>query len=218
MSADESPVLVNEWQNGEPYKGTGRPCTRCGGGGCFRCLSTGEEPATREPPDEQTVALARMKAAGRLFYGMARLTGVHTFIELNGLISEYIKIFEEAHARGVPFDDALARHHAAYIGEKLSCIYGDALLRHRPLREAFVAELFGGRHRLIEDETQPATATCWTGAEVWCELCGGAVDPVRHLSPEDLARLAELQSDAKQYQVFRCRKCAQLVAAELPKL
>jgi hypothetical protein len=82
--------------------------------------------------DERTAALERMHDASRTFYVAAVQIGNHPFIEFTGLMNEYIKACEEAHAQGIDFSDCnthtgaslpLAKHMLLYINEKLECIF-----------------------------------------------------------------------------------------------
>src|SRR6478609_512560 len=88
-------------------------------------------------PQEREVMLARMHHASKAFYRAATAIGCHPFIEFTGLLNEYIKICERAHANGLDFTEAnihsgkaipMFEHEASYLGEKLGCIYGLSLL------------------------------------------------------------------------------------------
>lgn len=78
--------------------------------------------------------LRRMRGASDYFYSMAVRIGVHAFIEFTGLMNEFIKLCEEAHAAGIDFTMANVHggqhlpfqpHHITYVYEKLECIYGE---------------------------------------------------------------------------------------------
>lgn len=82
--------------------------------------------------NEREEALKKMKAASATFYHMATLIGVHPFIEFTGLMNEYIKACEQAHATGLDFSDCTAHsglhlplrpYEVDYINEKLECIF-----------------------------------------------------------------------------------------------
>lgn len=82
--------------------------------------------------------LDRMRHASSVFYALAAQAGCHGFLEFTGLMNEYIKVCEEAEARGAPWLHAnvhsgkhlqLEPYHVEYLREKLECIYGEALLR-----------------------------------------------------------------------------------------
>jgi hypothetical protein len=94
--------------------------------------------------EEREAMLRGMHAASEAFYFAAFKIGCHPFIEFTGLINEYIKICERAHAQGFDFNEATAHsgkalpietYEAAYLGEKLGCIYGPSLQDPRNLRE-----------------------------------------------------------------------------------
>ena len=86
--------------------------------------------------EERAEMITRMKLASNIFYGNAVKIGCHPFIEFAGLMNEYIKMCEQAHAQGLDFPNANAHSgialpmrsfEAAYIGEKLGCIFGPSL-------------------------------------------------------------------------------------------
>jgi hypothetical protein len=83
--------------------------------------------------DERVQALKAMSAASTEFYRQAVYCGVHAFIEFAGLMNEYIKMCEEAHARGIDFSTCnthgehelpAEQYHIDYLAEKLDCILG----------------------------------------------------------------------------------------------
>lgn len=93
-----------------------------------------------------------MQAASSRFYSSAVHTGNHAFIEFTGLMNEYIKLCQDALAAGEDFTTTsvhtgkalpMAAYHAAYLGEKIGCIYGTALAAPK-LRAAFEEKLYGG--------------------------------------------------------------------------
>ncbi len=74
--------------------------------------------------------LDRMRFAIDQFYAFAQIIGNHTFLEFAGLMSAYVTCCQEMHERGVDFmthNLEVEDHRAAYLGEKLHCIYGRAL-------------------------------------------------------------------------------------------
>lgn len=78
-----------------------------------------------------------MQAASGAFYRDAARIGCHPFIEFTGLMNEYIKLCEAAHAQGQDFTETsihgsgqplpMREHHRRYLKEKLECIYGHSL-------------------------------------------------------------------------------------------
>jgi hypothetical protein len=105
-----------------------------------------EEVYSKEERDE---AIRKMKAASEAFYRAAAATHCHPFIEFTGFMNEYIKLCEEAFAKGVDFMMAnthtgvalpIQSFHAAYIGEKMGCIYGPSFA-DPSLFQAFVSAL-----------------------------------------------------------------------------
>lgn len=99
---------------------------------------------TTYSPEEREAMLRGMHAVSDAFYRGATRIGCHPFIEFTGLLNEYIKICERAHAQGLDFTEANAHsgkalsvepYEAAYLGEKLGCIYGPSLQDPRNLRE-----------------------------------------------------------------------------------
>jgi len=75
-------------------------------------------------------ALQRMRFAIDQFYAFAQIIGNHTFLEFAGLMGAYVTSCQAMHERGVDFMThhlQIEDHRAGYLGEKLHCIYGDAL-------------------------------------------------------------------------------------------
>lgn len=82
--------------------------------------------------DERQTALVKMDSVSKDFYAAATQIGVHPFIEFCGLMREYIKACEAAHAKGIDFTECnahsgldlpMAPHMVAYVNEKLECIF-----------------------------------------------------------------------------------------------
>lgn len=90
--------------------------------------------------EERAKMLADMRRTSNFFYGAAIQIGCHAFIEFTGLMNEYIKVCEEAEARGEtewPIANVhtgthlrLKTHQVEYIREKLECIYGHEMFAH----------------------------------------------------------------------------------------
>lgn len=88
-------------------------------------------------PAELAEMITKMHAASDAFYRAAASTGCHPFIEFTGLMNEYIKLCEEALARGQDFTETsihgggnplpMQSYHRDYLNEKLECIYGTSL-------------------------------------------------------------------------------------------
>jgi len=101
--------------------------------------------------------LAKMEVVSSAFYGPAAMTGVHAFIEFCGLMKEFEVICHAACEAGIDFTQANTHTnvplpvmpcHAAYLAEKLNCIYGPALLADERVRRTFIDVLFGGAYVL----------------------------------------------------------------------
>jgi hypothetical protein len=102
--------------------------------------------------EELQEMIDKMKTASRLFYSLAQGTGVHQFIEFTGFMNEYIKICEQALAKGIDFTETSTHtgtplpmhdYEAAYIGEKFGCIFETAFNNDPALKEAFMSSAFG---------------------------------------------------------------------------
>jgi len=87
---------------------------------------------------ERDAMIRGMIGASNAFYAAAIRIGNHPFIEFAGLMNEYIKVATRAHAQGIDFTESsthsgiplpMQTYEAAYIGEKLGCIYGPSLSR-----------------------------------------------------------------------------------------
>jgi len=98
--------------------------------------------STYSPPEREQM-LAMMRETSNAFYKRARLIGCHPFIEFAGLMNEYIKVCRRAHEQGIDFTESSAHsgkpldfrsYEAAYLGEKLGCIYGPSLQAPENLR------------------------------------------------------------------------------------
>lgn len=96
-------------------------------------MTTPDRPQFEYTVEERAAMLRGMRGASDYFYSMAVRIGVHAFIEFTGLMNEFIKLCEEAHAAGIDFTMANVHtgqhlpfqpHHIAYLYEKLECIYG----------------------------------------------------------------------------------------------
>jgi hypothetical protein len=114
-----------------------------------------EEPVYNKAEREEI--LVSMREASSRFYGMAVHTKCHPFIEMTGLMNEYITICQAAHAKGIDFTQSnthtgqalpIAPHNVAYLAEKLNCIYGPSLLASPELRNALISVLLDGEFRL----------------------------------------------------------------------
>lgn len=97
-------------------------------------MTTSDRPTFEYTTEERAVMLRGMRAVSDNFYAGAVRVGVHAFIEFCGLMNEFIKLCEEAHAKGIDFTMANVHtdqhlpfqpHHIAYVYEKLECIYGE---------------------------------------------------------------------------------------------
>ena len=82
--------------------------------------------------DEREVALQSMRQASRSFYKAAVVIGVHPFIEICGLMKEYIDCCEQAHNDGIDFSACnvhsgyalpMRNYQVGYVNEKLECIF-----------------------------------------------------------------------------------------------
>lgn len=83
-------------------------------------------------PGARLRMLDRMRFAVDHFYAFAQVTGNHQFLEFAGLMSAYVNNCKRMHDKGRDFmtlDLEIEDHSAAYLGEKLHCIYGKALQR-----------------------------------------------------------------------------------------
>lgn len=88
--------------------------------------------------EEREVMLRAMRRASGAFYSQAVRIGCHAFIELTGLMNEYIKLCEAAQERGEDFTQAnkhssarleIPPYSADYIHEKLECMFGEGWKR-----------------------------------------------------------------------------------------
>ncbi len=117
---------------------------------------------------ERDEMIRKMKEISSLFYPLAAATHVHAFIEFTGLMNEFITVCEQAQAAGQDFTRAnthtgqclpIQTHHAAYLAEKLNCIYGPSLLSRAQIRDTFISVLFEGAYQLVptvhEDAPEP---------------------------------------------------------------
>ena len=93
--------------------------------------------------EEQSTAIAQMREVSTSFYANAIRIGVHPFIEFCGLMNEYIKACEKAHASGVDFSECNAHsgqhlpmesYMVAYVNEKLECIFTGRSVMQREAR------------------------------------------------------------------------------------
>lgn len=115
-------------------------------------------------PEELATMLEKMKAVCQTFYWQAAHTGCHTFIEFAGLMNEFIKVCEQSADAGVDFANASTHtgkplvvytYNAAYIVEKLDCIFGPTIKSSPEVRAEF-AKILGDpeqdeRDRLVQE-------------------------------------------------------------------
>ncbi len=95
---------------------------------------------------ELTEMLDRMRYAAQAFYSLAQRAGLHQFLEITGFMNEYIKICERALAQDIDFATCTMpvwEVEAAYLGEKLGCMFHDSFAGQEPLVQAFCREAFG---------------------------------------------------------------------------
>jgi hypothetical protein len=113
------------------------------------------------PADLETdreLILGKMQRASDTFYRLAVWSECHSFVEFTGLMNEFIKICRQSLQDGIPFEQAsthsgvalaMQPFHAAYLAEKLNCIYGMSLLAKQEVRDVFVDVLFEGQYTLV---------------------------------------------------------------------
>lgn len=115
--------------------------------------------------DELKEMIAKMRAVSGGFYPAACSTGCHAFIEFTGLMTEFIKLCEQSLAAEMDFASsnthsgkALVVHpyNAAYIVEKLDCIFGPSIRSSKEV-EAEFAKLTPGASEEAEDRRQFCT-------------------------------------------------------------
>lgn len=108
--------------------------------------------------EEREEILAQMRQISGVFYTLAIQAKNHAFIEFCGLMNEFLQVCERAHQMGQDFTQAnthtgqslpFETFNAAYLAEKLNCIYGPALLDNPDARLAFIQTLFEGKYRLV---------------------------------------------------------------------
>lgn len=100
--------------------------------------------------EELECMIKAMKQASSTFYGLSIMVGNHTFIEFTGLMNEYIKMCEEALDQGIDFTQCnvhtgqslpMEFHHAAYLGEKLGCIYSTSIADNADIKHSFLTAM-----------------------------------------------------------------------------
>lgn len=110
--------------------------------------------------EERAPMLPKMHAASDAFYRAATQIGCHPFIEFTGVMNEYIKLCEQAHAAGIDFTNAnvhsgqalpMGPHNAAYLAEKLGCILGPTLHTDPEVRKAFLTGLGFGPDEAVSE-------------------------------------------------------------------
>ena len=110
--------------------------------------------------DQLKDMIAKMHAVSSAFYPAACNTGCHAFIEFTGLMNEFIKICQQSLTAEVDFATSnthsgkpLVVHtfNAAYIVEKLDCIFGPSIKSSPEVRAAFA--------KLVEVEKDEAEGT-----------------------------------------------------------
>lgn len=109
-------------------------------------------------PAEREELIAKMDKLAGSFYSHAVRIGVHAFIEFAGLMNEFIQVCRDANRANVDFAKGNAHtgvmlpfqpFHAAYLGEKMQCIYGTTFEKNKAVRDAFIQALFEGAYKLV---------------------------------------------------------------------
>lgn len=104
---------------------------------------------TPERKQQLEAMLQSMTVASGLFYLRAISTECHPFVEFTGLMNEYIKLCQDALARGIDFTESsthtgaalpIANFRAAYLGEKFDCIFGPSFRADDEARRTFEAK------------------------------------------------------------------------------
>jgi len=127
------------------------------------------KPSTEWSTEERTAMIDKMTHAKDVFYGMAVLAGHHQFLEFAGLMHKYIVLCTMAHEAGKDFSTLpMKDHHAAYLAEKIECIYGPTLKDNAELTKAFLIRLFGTAHPVPET----GTGYRWDGTNEYWVLVG----------------------------------------------
>ncbi len=97
--------------------------------------------------EELADKLALMEAAARAFYRMAQMADFHQFLEHAGIMNEHVKICRAAAAQGIDFATTaklpIQTYEAAYIGEKVGCIFGESFGVSEELIRYFCRAAFG---------------------------------------------------------------------------
>ena len=107
---------------------------------------------------EREKMISEAQKVSDAFYQAARNTGFHAFLEFCGLMNEFLVVCREAQKNRQDFTQANTHtgqslpfepHNAAYIAEKLNCIYGPTLLANHAARAEFIRMLFDGKYKLV---------------------------------------------------------------------
>lgn len=105
---------------------------------------------TTERKQELEQVLVNMRAVSNNFYAGAQGCGNHAFLEFTGLMNDYIEVCRDSLNAGIDFTAAnthsgvalrLLPFRAAYLSEKLDCIYGPALRQSPELRRTVFKDL-----------------------------------------------------------------------------
>ena len=98
-------------------------------------------------PEELATMLDQMQALSHGFYRTAQKIGYHEFLEITGFMNEMINICRRAAAQGIDFATGslppVETHEAAYIGEKVGCIFKHTFAGKPELVQAFCRSAFG---------------------------------------------------------------------------
>jgi len=106
--------------------------------------------------DEMEAAIRKMRAVSAAFYPAAANTGCHAFIEFCGLMNEFIKVCETTMNSGGDFLSAnthnemplkMESFQAAYLAEKLDCIFGPTIRENPAAKKVFTEWLLEGEAR-----------------------------------------------------------------------
>jgi len=99
---------------------------------------------------ERAQMIPAMRQVADRFYYSAQQTKCHGFLEFCGLMNEYIKLCQQAHDAGIDFTNTnvhsglplpMETYNAAYMAEKIGCIFGPTLHTNQAVMVAFLSKL-----------------------------------------------------------------------------
>jgi hypothetical protein len=172
------------------------------------------------PPANPAESLRRAREMSSAYYALGAQCGIHSMIEWCGVMSEYVKMLESAHAEGIDPCE-VDQHHAdckvsipefmaSYFTEKLGCQLKPFIRANRSMWRRLLEDWFegSGQHIVCEIILQkPAVSLHATEEDALDHAARCAVENLDPDDPESPSDLVQLCADFKDQLTADDRIC-----------